>query len=209
MSELTATTGVPSDVWLELHRAELTGYCRRMLRSASEAEDAVQETLMRAWRAYGSFEGRASLRSWLYSIANNVCIDMLRRPASRAVPVDTSGEGTGTAQLSAASPDPAEVAVTQDAVRRALAVAVQLLPPRQRAVLFLREVLRWKATEVAELLGTTVGSVNSALQRARATLAARQDTPVEDVDEALQDDLARYVDAFERHDLTSLVSLVR
>jgi RNA polymerase sigma-70 factor, ECF subfamily len=214
MAELTAMRGGPSDVWLDEHRAELTAHCRRMLRSASDAEDAVQETLVRAWRSYEGFEGRASLRTWLHSIASNVCIDMLRRPQSQVVPVDPSADAMDArAQPDARSPDPAELAVTREAVRRALATALQLLPPRQRAVLFLREVLRWKAAEVAELLGTTVASVNSALQRARATLAAGQVDPDDRIDrdeedEALQERLSRYVDAFERYDLSTLVSLL-
>jgi RNA polymerase sigma-70 factor (ECF subfamily) len=215
---------------LELHRRELTGYCYRMLGSSFEAEDAVQETLVRAWRAYDRFEGRSALRSWLYRIATNVCLDMLNGRQRRARPMDMSPEPAGrAAQPGAMLPeatwiepmptgrvvpdggDPGEQAVARESVRLAFIGALQHLPPRQRAVLILREVLRWKADEAAELLGTTVASVNSALQRARATIEASNLTlsdgapPVDDEQEQL---LSRYLDAFERYDMDALTSLI-
>ena len=213
---------------LEQHRRELTGYCYRMLGSGSEAEDAVQETMVRAWRGLDRFEGRAALRSWLYRIATNVCLDMLRGPQRRARPMDLGPSSPASASLDAGlgdhawvrpvhddrvvptDADPAEVAAARETIRLAFVAALQLLPPRQRAVLILREVLRWQATEVAELLDTSVASVNSALQRARATLADRnldeqQVTPVDAAQEAL---LARYVDAFERYDIDAIVELL-
>jgi len=202
---------------LEEHRSELTGYCYRMLGSPFEAEDAVQETLIRAWRGYERFEGRAALRSWLYRIATNVCFDMLNGRERRARPMDlgparepvienlnTLPEVTWIQPI----PDPADVAVQHDTIRLAFVAALQHLPPRQRAALILCEVLHWQAAEAAELLDTSVASVNSALQRARAHLAeadlqAADSTPV---DEAL---LARYVEAFERYDIDALTSLIR
>ncbi|HEX3622362.1 MAG TPA: sigma-70 family RNA polymerase sigma factor [Acidimicrobiales bacterium] len=213
---------------LETYRRELTAYCYRMLGSGFEAEDAVQETMVRAWRNLDRFEGRSALRSWLYRIATNVCLDMLQGPQRRARPMDLGPSSTADTALAPGLPeqawvqpipdarvvptdaDPAEVAATRDSVRLAFVAALQHLPPKQRAVLILREVLRWQATEVAELLDTTVASVNSALQRARTTLAS---TDVEasgpgpdDVEQ--QALLARYVDAFERYDMTSLISLI-
>jgi RNA polymerase sigma-70 factor (ECF subfamily) len=177
-----------------------------------------------------SFEGRSALRSWLYRIATNVCLDMLRGPQRRARPMDLGPSGTNESQLGPLVPahewiqpvadarvlppegDPAELAAARDSIRLAFVAALQHLPPRQRAVLILREVLRWHATEVAELLETSVASVNSALQRARATLASQDlgdDAPAPGpVDEEQQALLDRYVDAFERYDITSLVTLL-
>jgi RNA polymerase sigma-70 factor (ECF subfamily) len=219
----------PSSDELELHRVELTAYCYRMLGSAFEAEDAVQETLVRAWRGLDRFEGRSSLRSWLYRIATNVCFDLLNGTKRRARPMDlgpaqsSSAPVGGTLPESAwiqpvpdrnvlpANADPADLAVSRDTVRLAFVAALQHLPPQQRAVLILREVLSWRAAEVAELLGTSVAAVNSALQRARATLAARDleptepDVPMGDADREL---LARYLDAFERYDMDELTSLL-
>jgi RNA polymerase sigma-70 factor (ECF subfamily) len=210
---------------LEQHRPELTAFCRRMLGSC-DAEDAVQETLVRAWRAFDRFEGRAALRSWLYRIAFNVCLDGLRARQRRArciaitaqeltrVPTPSQGHpttvsATPTGAVDAALSNPAETAVAREAVGFALA-ALMRLPPRQRAVLILRDVLRWKAVEVAELLDTTVASVNSALQRARSTLAARNATdPRPHCEVAQREVLARYVDAFERYDLELLCSILR
>ena len=215
---------------LEPYRVELTGHCYRMLGSAFEAEDAVQETFVRAWRAFDRFEGRAALRSWLYRIATNVCLNMLASSQRRARPMDLRPSSTADSPLPAPLPetawlepmpdsrvvpaggDPAEVAVARESVRLAFVAALQHLPPRQRAVLILREVLRWSAEEVAELLGSTVASVNSALQRARATLAAGTvslDRPSEPMSEAHRALLGRYVDAFERYDMDALTALLR
>jgi RNA polymerase sigma-70 factor (ECF subfamily) len=215
---------------LEQHRQELTAYCYRMLGGAFEAEDAVQETFIRAWRGIEGFEGRAALRSWLYRIATNVCLTMLGASQRRARPMDLQPPSSADRPLPPALPeatwiepmpdarvvpsggDPAEVALARESVRLAFITALQRLPPRQRAVLILREVLRWRATEVAELLETSVASVNSALQRARATLsetAPNADaTPTEPLDADQQALLARYVDAFERYDMDSLTSLL-
>ncbi|MFE9608654.1 sigma-70 family RNA polymerase sigma factor [Streptomyces sp. NPDC006012] len=229
MSNSTATTDL--DVALEKHRIELTGYCYRMLGSSFEAEDAVQDTLVRAWRSYEKFEGRSSLRSWLYRIATNVCLDMLAAGTKRARPVDLTDatplaqaalnprpdstwlEPMPDARVLPALDDPAEAAVAKESVRLAFMAALQQLPPKQRAVLILREVLAWKASEVAELLGTTVASVNSALQRARATLAEREDAGADaavsdPLDEEQQRLLERYVKAFEGYDMTALTALL-
>jgi RNA polymerase sigma-70 factor (ECF subfamily) len=214
---------------LEGHRGELRSHCQRMLGSGFEAEDAVQETLVRAWRAYDRFDGRSSLRTWLYRIATNVCITMLRGPQRRACPMDIGPSHDGTEALAAGSrgpmttgptdaTDPAELAASRDAVRRAFVVALQALPPRQRAVLLLQDVLRWPAGEVAELLGSTEASVRSAVQRARATLAAHagdgldaatRTASAEPGDDAQRQLLDRYVDAFERTDVQTLVALLR
>jgi RNA polymerase sigma-70 factor (ECF subfamily) len=213
----------------EQHRRELTAYCYRMLGSPFEAEDAVQDTLVRAWRSLDRFEGRAALQSWLYRIATNVCLDMLNGRARRALPMDlgparepvaanlhTLPEATWIQpmpdELLAPESDPAAVVEARETVKLAFVAALQHLPARQRAVLILREVLRWQATEVAELLETSVASVNSALQRARATLEASEvsvtdaSPPLDEADRAL---LARYVDAFERYDMDALTGLIQ
>ncbi|MEU0811563.1 MULTISPECIES: sigma-70 family RNA polymerase sigma factor [unclassified Streptomyces] len=230
MSEVLATKGAAeAEPQLERHRVELTGYCYRMLGSAFEAEDAVQETMVRAWRGLDRFEGRSALRSWLYRIATNVCLDMLGGSQRRARPMDLTSVATASSPLGPPLPetawvgpapdgrivtedgDPAELAAQRESVRLAFVAALQHLAPRQRAVLILREVLAWKASEVAELLDTTVASVNSALQRARATIAASgisATDPVQPLDEEQRALLARYVDAFERYDLDSLTSLL-
>jgi RNA polymerase sigma-70 factor (ECF subfamily) len=215
---------------LETYRTELTGYCYRMLGSAHDAEDAVQETLVRAWRNLDRFEGRAALRSWLYRIATNACLDQLRGKERRTRPVDLGPAGSASDGLAAPLPetawilpvpdgrvlpeagDPAELADQRESIRLAFVAALQHLPPRQRAVLILREVLRWKASEVAQLLDTSVASVNSLLQRARATLDATGVSETEafgPVDEEQQALLARYVDAFERYDMDALTAVLR
>lgn len=214
---------------LEVHRRELTAHCRRRLGSAFEAEDAVQETLLRAWCAVDRFEGRASLRTWLYRIATNVCHDMRRAGQRRAWPIDAAAGQVAGASVPVAQPavtwirplsgdhisstdvDPAEQAVARDSIRLAFVAALVHPTARQRSILILREVLQWKATEVAELLGTTVASVESALQRARSNLAgshctADQSYPVDDNQRSLAQ---RYVDSLERRDIDSLVSLLR
>jgi RNA polymerase sigma-70 factor (ECF subfamily) len=214
---------------LEPFRAELTGHCYRMLGSAFEAEDAVQETFVRAWRAMDRFEGRSSLRSWLYSIATNVCLSMLGASQRRARPMDLNPPSSADTPLPAplvestwiepvpdarvvpTAADPADVAVARESVKLAFVAALQHLPPKQRATLILREVLRWKAEEVAELLDTSVGSVNSALQRARATLSSRHigDDGLQPMDAESSALLSRYVDAFERYDMDALTALLR
>jgi len=215
---------------LEKHRRELTAYCYRMLGSGFEAEDAVQETMLRAWRAAHGFEGRSSVRSWLYRIATNVCLDALRGRQRRARPMELGPSSPPEEQFlgpllpehSWVSPvadgrvlpedgDPAEIATARESIRLAFVTALQHLPARQRAVLILCEVLRWQATETAELLDTSVAAVNSALQRARATLATVQSEPPHraSVDPDQRELLARYVDAFERYDVSSLVTLLQ
>ena len=213
-----ALTATPAFGELEQHRRELTAYCYRMLGSPFEAEDAVQDTLLRAWKSIDRFEGRSALRSWLYRIATNVCLDMLGGRERRARPMDLGPSGEPVAEnlreLSEVTwieptPDPAEATVERETIRLAFVAALQHLPPRQRAVLILREVLHWQASEVAELLDTSVASVNSALQRARATLSdadVHDSTPkLEDADREL---LERYVEAFERYDINALTELI-
>jgi RNA polymerase sigma-70 factor, ECF subfamily len=214
-------TGVDVGAELEQYRKELVGYCYRMLASPFEAEDAVQETMIRAWRAYDRFEGRSALRSWLYRIATNVCFDMLNGRERRARPMDLGPAGApvienlnvpGEVVWLQPMPDsllPEEATIQRESLRLAFVAALQHLPPRQRAVLILAEVLRWKASEIAELLETSVASVNSALQRARATLSERElagSDPLEEVDREL---LERYVAAFESYDIDALTALIR
>ena len=214
---------------LEIYRRELTGYCYRMLGSAFEADDAVQETMLRAWRGADGFEGRSSLRSWLYRIATNVCLDSLRGEKRRALPMDLGPASpplesylrpwpsedlwvtpVPDAKVLPEHGDPAEIAAVRDSVRLAFVTALQHLPARQRAALILCEVLRMQAAEAAAALETSVASVNSALQRARATLAElpehQRPTDVEPENAEL---LARYVDAFQRYDMKELLSLLR
>ncbi len=226
--EGSLATAAPAAAQLEQHRRELTAYCYRMLGSPFEAEDAVQDTLIRAWKGLDRFEGRAALRSWLYRIATNVCLDALSGRERRALPVDLGPAGTPESALGglpeatwlepapdalvvADDGDPAEVAQSRETIRLAFMAALHHLPPRQRAVLILCEVLRWKASEVAELLDTSVASVNSALQRARATLeaqgvdAAGPSPSLDAPDQALLD---RYVDAFQRYDMAALTAVI-
>ncbi|MFR9775361.1 sigma-70 family RNA polymerase sigma factor [Micromonospora sp. MS34] len=227
MSEVA--TGASVESQLEAYRSELTGYCYRMLGSVFEAEDAVQDTFVRAWRGFDRFEGRAALRTWLYRIATNVCLTMLTGAQRRIVPMDLGPAGSGRAtdpgeprpdevwvgpapdgRVLPEHSDPADVVTARESVRLAFVAALQHLPPRQRAVLILREVLAWSAQEVAELLDTSTASVNSALQRARATLAVADTTadvyqPMDDEQKAL---LARYVRAFEAYDLEALTTLL-
>jgi RNA polymerase sigma-70 factor (ECF subfamily) len=212
-----ADGGEDLELLLERHRGSLVAHCQRMLGSAFEADDAVQETLVRAWRSYHRFEGRSSLRSWLHRIATNVCFDMLNARQRGARPTDplawTLAERGAPEPVAAAVADPAEQAVGREDVRLAFVAALLHLPPKQRSVLLLCEVLRWRAAEVAELLDTSVASVNSALQRARATLAELNGRePDTDRSPTLDGDqralLERYTAAFERYDLTSLVALL-
>jgi RNA polymerase sigma-70 factor (ECF subfamily) len=222
VTDSTAAAPVPAELEsaFEELRPELTGYSYRMLGSPFEAEDAVQETFIRAWRAFEGFEGRASLRSWLYRITTNVCLDMLNGRERRARPMDlgpsqepieanlnTMPEATWIQPV----PDPAVLTEKRETTRLAIVAALQHLPPRQRAVLILCEVLRWRASEVAELLETSVASVNSALQRARATLEASDLSLVDaprSVDQADDELLTRYVKAFEQYDMEALTSLI-
>ena len=227
MPEAAGTATLSIEDQLEQYRVELTAYCYRMLGS-TEAEDAVQETFIRAWRAQDRFEGRSTLRSWLYRIATNVCFDMLNGRERRALPMDlgparepieanlrTLPEVTWIQPIPdgrvVPEGDPAAVAEARETVRLAFIAALQHLPPRQRAVLILCEVLRWQASEVAELLKTSVASVNSALQRARATLEASQISVTDttpSVDQADQELLSRYVAAFEAYDMDALTALI-
>jgi RNA polymerase sigma-70 factor, ECF subfamily len=216
----TAAQSAELERELERYRRELTGYCYRMLGSAFDAEDAVQETMVRAWRGIDRFEGRAALKSWLYRIATNVCLDMLngkeRRirplelgdPGGLDSPLTTRGEASWLEPIPA---DPADVAQERETLKLAFVAALQHLPPQQRAVLILREALRWRASEVAELLETSVASVNSSLQRARASLDATEITPAEHLDpldEEQQALLKRYVAAFEAYDMEAITALL-
>lgn len=212
---------------LEAHRAALTGHCYRMLGSVVDADDAVQETMVRAWKNLDGFEGRASLRSWLYRIATNVCLDALSHRSRRERPMSAGPEGTPADPLgerphsewlepvpdAAALPtdaDPAEAAMLRQSIRLAFVAALQHLPPKQRAALLLTKVLGWSAAEVAESLDTSVASVNSAVQRARATLGTDAlDLSPEVLSESESSLLDRFVDAFERYDIETLTALLR
>ncbi len=228
---LSGDTALSSEVRpedFEQYRRELTAYCYRMLGSGFEAEDAVQETMVRAWQGADRFEGRSAVRSWLYRIATNVCLDMHRSQQRRARPMDLGPAYTADSALPAplaentwVTPiadgrvlpdegDPADLVVSRESIRLAFISALQRLPARQRAILILREVLRWQAAEVAELLDTSVTSVNSALQRARETLggADLDERRAQVVDADQKALLARYMDAFERYDVARLVSLL-
>jgi len=227
MTETTAAEAVRAEDQLEPYRAELTAYAYRMLGSAFEAEDAVQETMVRAWKSLDRFEGRSQLRSWVYRIATNVCLDMIGSRQRRARPMDLEPashadrplppplteavwiEPAPDSLVVPSSGDPANVALARESVRLAFMAALQHLPPKQRAVLILREVLRWRASEVAELLDTSVASVNSALQRARATLSeVGEDAEAGPLDEASEELLSRYVSAFESYDMEALTAIL-
>jgi len=222
-------TTVELEPRLAAHRSELTGYCYRMLGSAFDAEDAVQDTMVRAWKSIDGYEGRAALRSWLYRIATNVCLTMIEGREKRARPMDLSASAWEPVEASLArrqpedtwlepmvddrvlpeAGDPADIAVARESIRLAFVAALQYLPPRQRAVLILRDVLRWKAEEVAKLLDTTTASVNSALQRARATLSERPDVErAQPLDESHRALLDEYVRAFEAYDIDAFVELL-
>lgn len=211
---------------LEQHRAALTGHCYRMLGSVMDADDAVQETMVRAWRSYDRFEGRASVRRWLYRIATNVCLDALADRGRRARPIEEGPSGTvddvlverparewiepiSDLAVLPTDADPAELAILRESIRLAFVAALQHLPPRQRAALLLTEVLGWSAAEVAESLDTSVAAINSALQRARATIASRHVPPAEPLSPAQAELVERYVAAFERYDVDALAGLLR
>jgi RNA polymerase sigma-70 factor, ECF subfamily len=189
---------------IESHRTELTGYCRRMLGSQFDAEDAVQETLLRAWRSADRLQQPAALRSWLYRIAGNVCIDSVSRRARQPVPTDDPCEPLDQG----GELDPAHVVLTREDLRVALAVMMHRLPPRQRAVLLLREILCWPSAEVADLLATSVAAVNSALQRAHATLSRHElEWPALEEDDAQHGLVSSYLTAFDADDVDALTVL--
>lgn len=220
------TTAMPPATQLEQYRPFLTGHCYRMLGSVVDAEDAVQEAMLRAWKNIDRFREQSSVKTWLYRIATNVCLDMLRGRQRRARPMELGASGTPDDGPGEVLPehrwvqpapddrvvpdtgDPAELAAARESIRLAFVAALQHLPARQRAALILCEVLKWQATEAAELLGTTVASVNSALQRARATLAGIDTDAVKPITADQQELLAQYVDAFERYDVPKLVTLL-
>ncbi|MRG96265.1 sigma-70 family RNA polymerase sigma factor [Polyangium spumosum] len=232
MAELSPPTNLAAGVdvaraarQLEEHRAALTGHCYRMLGSVTEAEDAVQETMLRAFRSLGQFDGRSSLRTWLYRIATNVCLDALSDRSRRIRPMEVGPVGTvddSLTTLPASSwvepiPDtmalpedasPSELVSLRQSIRLAFVAALQHLPPKQRAVLLLTEVLGWAAAEVAESLGTSVAAVNSALQRARATLSARDLSEPRALADGQSALLERYVQAFERYDMDAFAALL-
>ncbi|MFI1995263.1 sigma-70 family RNA polymerase sigma factor [Actinoplanes sp. NPDC020271] len=199
-------------------RPELVGYCYRMLGSAFEADDAAQETIIRAWRREASFEGRSSYRTWVYRIATNVCLDLIRDRGRRAVPMDL-GPASVVDTFSPAEPaeqlwltplptDPGDVVADRETIRLAFVAALQHLPARQRAVLILRDVLAWQAAEVASLLEASTGAVNAMLLRARATLAAHEGASGPQLSDDEQALVTRYAEAFERYDVDTLVTLL-
>ena len=211
---------------LEAHRSSLMGHCYRMLGSATDAEDAVQETIVRAWRSLDRFEGRASLKTWLHRIATNVCFDAISDASRRFRPMEELPAGSvdhpletldrthwlepiPDAHVLPSNADPHEIAVLRQSIRLAFVAALQQLPAKQRAALLLTEVLGWSAAEVADCLETSVASVNSALQRARATLGSRNLAPAEPLTDEEQEVVDRYVDAFHKYDVDRLVSLLR
>jgi len=228
MRDVTPSEPVLDIDEFETHRRELIGYCYRMLGSGAEAEDAVQETMLRAWQAADRFEGRSNVRTWLYRIATNVCTDMGRSPQRRARPIDLGpARSPDPVHLSDVLPesswitpiqdssvidlggDPADVVARRDTIRLAFVSALQQLPAAQRAALVLCDVFRWPAVDVAELLDMSPASVNSSLQRARSTLAqAPARTPTVPLSDDQQRLLSRYVDAFERYDMDALATLL-
>jgi RNA polymerase sigma-70 factor, ECF subfamily len=214
---------------IEAQRTALTGHCYRMLGSAVDADDAVQETMIRAWKSLHQFDGRASVRTWLYRIATNVCLDEIAKRGRRSRPMEegpavSSGtpapdkliqrprthwiEPIADDWAIATDADPSERAMMRQSIRLAFVAALQHLAPKQRAVLLLMEVLGWSAAEVAETLQTSVAAVNSALQRARGSLVSRNESKAE-LSRSQQGMLDRYVAAFERYDIDELVSLLR
>jgi RNA polymerase sigma-70 factor (ECF subfamily) len=211
---------------LETHRASLTGHCYRMLGSVTDAEDAVQETFVRAWRGLDRFEGRASVRTWLHRIATNVCLDALSETSRRMRPIEELPPGgiespletldrthwlepVPEARVLPADGDPFEIVALRQSIRLAFVAALQHLPPRQRAALLLAEVIGWSAAEIADCLETSIASVNSALQRARATLESRNVSVPAELTDDQWDVVDRYVDAFQKYDLDALVGLLR
>ncbi|NUO99634.1 MAG: sigma-70 family RNA polymerase sigma factor [Nonomuraea sp.] len=208
-------------------RRELLAHCYRMLGSVHDAEDLVQETYLRAWRAYDGFEGRSSLRTWLYRIATTACLTALDSRGRRPLPTGLGAPSTEASAplvqdgevpwlepvpdaLAGAAGDPASIVTSRESIRLALIAALQHLPPRQRAVLILRDVLKWRAAEVAEAVGTSTAAVNSILQRARAQLSEvspSPDDPVEPLSAEQRHQLDRYVAAFESYDVDELVTL--
>ena len=219
---------IPDIAQLEQHRTALTGHCYRMLGSAVDADDAVQETMVRAWKALERFDGRSSVRTWLYRIATNVCIDAIGERSRRARPIEEGPAGTPDdnldtrerthwlepvpdAKVIPVDADPAEQLALRQSIRLAFVAALQHLPPKQRAALLLTEVMGWSAAEVAVSLSTSVASVNSALQRARATLQSRNVSPAEAPASLSAAQVAlvdSYVTAFERYDIDALTSLL-
>jgi RNA polymerase sigma-70 factor (ECF subfamily) len=226
MPATTTTTRRPGDLTvvdrLEVHRRALTAHCYRMLGSAFEADDAVQETMVRAWRSFDRYEGRGPLEAWLFRIATNVCLNLLRGRGRRALPMDMGPASrpdvavpTVPAEVAWVGPvpdswvlDPADSVVERESLRLAFVTALQRLPPRHRAVLILRDVLRWSTHEVATLLATTDTSVKSTLQRARATMGAAGVLPGAALDPDAHALLEQYIDAFERYDVGALVELL-
>jgi RNA polymerase sigma-70 factor (ECF subfamily) len=219
---MTPMTDADFGTLVEPYRDELRVHCYRMLGSFTDAEDHVQETLLRAWRGRGTFAGRSSLRAWLYRIATNACLDTLRRHPERVIPI---GDGTAPPpselpwlqpypdalldRATAAEDAPDAIVVARETIELAYLAAIQLLPPNQRAVLILRDVLGWSAVETAELLDTSVASVTSALQRARATLRQDDRRPTHAPSAQERELVERYMDAHHRADAAALVALMR
>ena len=212
---------------LEVHRPALTGHCYRMLGSVFDADDAVQETMIRAWRAWGRFDGRSSIGTWLYRIATNVCLDELKDRGRRAHPVEEGAPGVPSIEYLAQKPDncwvepmlnsailpaeadPAERLILRQSIQLAFIAALQHLAPKQRAALLLTEVLGFSASEAASMLDLSVASLNSALQRARAALQKRNDGEPRELTAAEEGLVARYMSAFESYDIDGLTALMR